>query len=424
MIDKLLSMPMEFWNVLSEMAPFLLFGFGMAGVLSVLIRPETVERHLGGRGLWQVLKAAAVGVPLPLCSCGVIPVAASLRRHGASRGATTAFLISTPQDGVDSILVSFSLLGAPFAIFRPIVALISGLVGGSIVTLFHDKPEAGPNSAGNCTDECCSAERGGRLGKIFRYGFVTLPADIGRSLLIGLAIAALLTVIVPDDYFARYLGRGVVPILVMMALGVPVYVCATASIPVAAALVLKGGVSPGAALAFLMTGPATNAATIATLWKTMGHKTAVVYLLTVAGSALAAGLTMDYVFHVQGIKAAPGMHMLAGDWFTAFRYGCAVVLVAVLCWPMVFPLLRRRVRRAPAGEAARRLTLTIRGMTCHHCVATVRQALQACPGVTEVRMDLDGGAATVAGDRLDPEALCAAVRALGYQAIGQDHAAE
>ncbi|HET6427360.1 MAG TPA: SO_0444 family Cu/Zn efflux transporter [Phycisphaerae bacterium] len=420
MIERLADIPAAFWTVLSEMAPFLLFGFLIAGVLSVLIRPETIERHLGGRGLWQVLKAAAIGVPLPLCSCGVIPVAASLRRHGASRGATTAFLISTPQDGVDSIMVSFSLLGAPFAIFRPIVALISGLVGGAIVTLFHDKPqaetEAAPGNAGNCTDDCCNPERGGRVMRILRHGFVTLPADIGRSLLIGLLVAALLTAIIPKGYFATHLGRGLVPILVMMALGVPVYVCATASIPIAAALVIEGGISPGAALAFLMTGPATNAATIATIWRTMGHKTAVAYLLTVAISALAAGLTMDYVFHVQGIRAAPGLHMMEGGWFIAFRWVCAVVLLAVLCWPMVFPLLRRRVGHVPAGEKAAHLRLAVEGMTCHHCVGSVRQALQACAGVTEVHVDLDAGSAQVAGEGLDPDALCAAVHALGYSA--------
>ncbi|MHC4718432.1 MAG: SO_0444 family Cu/Zn efflux transporter [Planctomycetota bacterium] len=414
MIDVLLDIPIGFWNVLSEMAPFLLFGFLMAGVLSVLIRPEAVERHLGGRGLWQVLKAAAVGVPLPLCSCGVIPVAASLRRHGASRGATTAFLISTPQDGVDSILVSFGLLGAPFAIFRPIVALISGLIGGSIVTLFHDAPETESENATNCTDDCCTTERGGRLVRMLRYGFVTLPADIGRSLLVGLVVAALLTAVIPKDFFAPWLGSGITAILVMMMLGVPVYVCATASIPIAAALVLKGGISPGAALAFLMTGPATNAATIATIWKTMGHRTAVVYLLTVAASALAAGLTMDYVFQVQGIKAAPGMHMMEGPWFTAFRYVCAAALLAVLCWPMIVPLLRRGVRHA-AGEA-RHVTLRIDGMTCHHCAATVRQALQACSGVTDVHVNLGDGAARVAGEPLEEEALCAAVHALGYEA--------
>ena len=414
MIDKLIDIPFEFWEVLSQMAPFLLFGFLVAGVLSVLIKPESVERHLGGRGLWQVLKAAAVGVPLPLCSCGVIPVAASLRRHGASRGATTAFLISTPQDGVDSILVSFSLLGAPFAIFRPIVALISGVIGGSIVTLFHDVPQEETHERADCTDDCCNTERGGRLVRILRYGFVSLPADIGRSLLIGLIIAALLTAIIPVNYISDHLGRGVVAILVMMMLGVPVYVCATASIPIAAALVVQGGVSPGAALAFLMTGPATNAATIATIWKTMGHKTAVVYLLTVAATALAAGLAMDYLFQVQGIKAVPGMDMGRGGWMMWFRYACAVALLGVLFWPMLQSLISRLARPGRLREA-RPLTLHIDGMTCNHCAAGVRHALQACSGVTDVRVSLEEGTAHVTGADLDGDALCAAVHAVGYQ---------
>ncbi len=208
----------EFWMLLGEMAPWLLFGFLVAGVLSVFLRPETIERHLGGRGLGPSLKAAAFGVPLPLCSCGVIPVAASLRRHGASRGATAAFLLSTPQTGVDSILVTFSLLGPVFAVVRPVVAFLSGVIGGAAVDLLGDERDvpaapapdvAGPlalpaaASAGDpagqaCTDACCTAEPGEPWWRrVLTYGFVTLPEDLARPLLLGILVAGLIGFLVP-----------------------------------------------------------------------------------------------------------------------------------------------------------------------------------------------------------------------------------
>ena len=282
------SVPVAFWGVLSQMAPYLLFGFLAAGVLSVVISPRFVARHLGGRGVMSVLKASAFGVPLPLCSCSVIPVATSLRRHGAGKGATTAFLISAPQTGVDSILVTFSLLGGVFAVFRPIAALLSGLVGGVLVELVDR--DCDTCAAPSVQEDVPSDPRGlgRRVFHALRYGFLTLPEDIGKALLVGLVVAALISAAAAGDFFATALGGrvggGIVGMLVMMLLGVPVYVCATASVPIAAALIAKG-VSPGAALAFLMTGPATNAATIVTVWKVMGVRTGIAYLVTIMGTA-------------------------------------------------------------------------------------------------------------------------------------------
>ena len=281
---------LSLWDTMREMAPFLLFGFFVAGVLSVFIQPETVEHHLGGSGFKQVIKAALFGVPLPLCSCGVIPVGASLRRHGASAGATTSFLISTPQTGVDSIMVTLSLLGPVFAIFRPIVSFVSGVFGGTLVNVFGiDKDPPRPDDP-VCVGECCTGAPGqNRFIRAIRYGFITLPRDINKALIVGVVIAGLIAALVPDDYFSTVLGGGILSMLVMMLVGIPIYVCATASVPIAAALIMKG-VSPGAALVFLMTGPATNAATISTVWKTMGRRAAGLYLGTVAGASILAGL--------------------------------------------------------------------------------------------------------------------------------------
>ena len=184
----ILKIPGDFWEVVGEMSPYLLLGFGLAGVLFVLISPRVVERHLGGRGIWPVFKASLFGVPLPLCSCGVIPVSASLRRHGASKAATIAFLLSTPQTGVDSIAVTYGLLGPVFAIFRPIAALVTGFVGGGLVQILGEPNEtdtANESATDTCTEVCC-ADRSARgvLSRVLRYGLVTLPRDIGAALLL------------------------------------------------------------------------------------------------------------------------------------------------------------------------------------------------------------------------------------------------
>ncbi len=305
MVEQLTNVGWQFWVVLGEMAPYLLFGFFVAGVLSVFISPELVERHLGGGGLWPVLKAAAFGVPLPLCSCGVIPVATSMRKHGASRAATTAFLISTPQTGVDSILATFSLLGPVFAIYRPLTALLSGILGGGVVAAFEKKasPASGYEEC-KCTDACCAGKaRKSRTARAISYGFVTLPTDIARPLLLGLVLAAILSVLVPSDYFSQLVPPGVGQILLLMLVGVPIYICATASIPIAAGLILAG-VSPGAAFALLMTGPATNAATLATIWKIMGKRTCLIYLGTMLAVALLGGLLLDHIITIDQVKLA------------------------------------------------------------------------------------------------------------------------
>lgn len=418
--ERLWALPGDFWLVLGEMAPYLLFGFLAAGVLSVVIKPETVERHLGGRGLWPVVKAALFGVPLPLCSCGVIPVSASLRRHGATRGAVTAFLISTPQTGVDSILATYALMGGLFAIFRPLFALLSGVLGGAVVAAVTEDrgtlPGATPQDKPLCTDSCCQGPRRNRLVQALAYGFGDLPMDIGKSLLIGLLVAAAISAVLPPQSIAAALGvipeayRGVLTIAVMMLAGIPVYVCATASIPVAAVLILEQGVSPGAAFAFLMTGPATNAATIATVWNVMGRRTALVYLLTMAGAALAGGLILDYLLHATGTQVEPpGAAMMPG-WVTTLS---AVTLLGLLAVALVRAAKGRRTK-APAGEAAKATRLRVTGMTCTHCQAAVTRALSECPGVSGVQVDLGSGVATVTGSA-GFETLAGVVRELGYE---------
>jgi len=332
MTEFLTSLVKDFWFTVADMSPFLLFGFFVAGLLSVLVTRTFVETHLGGSGLWPLIKASLFGIPLPLCSCGVIPVAMSLHNHGASKGSAISFLISTPQTGVDSLFVTFSLLGPVFAIFRPIAAFFNGILGGGFTNILSRLSGVGTVIQNKCQEECCIGEpKRNRIKRGFKYGFYTLPRDIGKSMLLGLVIAALISVVVPDDYFAGKLGHSLVSMLVMVLVGVPVYVCATASVPIAAALIIKG-ISPGAALVFLMTGPATNAASFITIWKGLGKITAFTYLTSVIGCALASGLFLDYIISGAELEviAKPGM-MLPGY----IKNISAVVLLGILSFAVI-----------------------------------------------------------------------------------------
>jgi uncharacterized membrane protein YraQ (UPF0718 family)/copper chaperone CopZ len=407
----------NFWMVLSMMAPYLLLGFFMAGLLSVLVSAELVERHLGGRGVWPVIKAALLGMPIPLCSCAVIPVSASLRRHGASKGSTVSFLISTPETGVDGIAATWGVMGGVFAAFRVVVALVSGVIGGLAVE-FLDRPDAAKNETAGapaCTNSCCAGGEGvrhGKLRRIFEYGFVDLPQDIGKSLLLGLMIAAIITTFVPEHYLhGTLLGHGILSMLTAALLAGPIYVCATASVPMAAAMIVAG-FSPGAALVFLMVGPATNATTIAMVWKVMGRRTALIYLLSVLGCAIAAGLTMDYLYQAMNLTlpAMSGHHDHEG--MNVPQSVAAAALLAIIG----NALWRRGKAKAatPAEILMKTETLTITGMTCNHCVSTIRRSLLEIPGVQAVEVDLAGGRAVVSGENLDPARLRQVVQSLGY----------
>ena len=335
------------WDILGQMSPYLLFGFLVAGVLHLLIPTAWVERHLGGEGVLASLKASAIGVPLPLCSCSVIPVAASLRKQGAGRGPTIAFLISTPQTGVDSIAVTYSMLGGVYAIYRPLVALISGLIGGAVTAQVtrseSDESPEEKNESASAEESACAVEDqsstdplgwGARLVEMIRYAFITLPADIALALLVGVLISAAITELAPAEFFAPILGGGLLSMVVMALVGIPMYVCATASVPIAAALVARG-VSPGAALVFLMTGPATNAATLATIRSSLGTRTAVAYLLTVFTCAIVGGLSLDAFFANTDFAFTPmdDMSMWPPIWNHIFAIALLAVLLAAWMGP-------------------------------------------------------------------------------------------
>ncbi|MCX8082012.1 MAG: SO_0444 family Cu/Zn efflux transporter [bacterium] len=293
----------EIIGLLNEMSPYLLFGFLIAGILKVLIPTERIYYHLSPSNFLSILKATLLGIPLPLCSCGVIPVATHIKKEGASDGATVSFLISTPTTGVDSILATYSLLGWIFAIIRPVCALFSGLFAGILVNRYEDRKKL-PKEKDNYT--CIFCENEGlhthsfyeKIKSAFRYGFFELVEDTGKWILIGIIIGGIISTFVPEDIVSKYLGRQLYSYPLMLLIGVPLYVCATGSIPIAASLITKG-MSPGAGLIFLFTGPATNSATLMFVVGKLGKRNFLIYLFSIILWAVIFGLIIDHLWVFQ-----------------------------------------------------------------------------------------------------------------------------
>ena len=325
-MNLILNILKEIARVAVEMAPYLLFGFLMAGILSVLISKEYVRRHLGKRGLFGSLKAALIGVPMPICSCGVIPLAASLRKHGASRGATASFLASTPQTGVDSLLITYALLGWVFALFRAVVAFLSGIICGVAVELVSSADES--ENIEPCEEACCTpANQDSKLIRMLKYGFISLPRSISKAVVLGIIISGLISGLVPENFFADYLGDSPWSMVIMLIIGIPLYVCSSASVPIALAFI-KAGISPGAALVFLIRGPATNAATLTTLWQIIGKKQLALFLITLAVCALLAGVAMNWISPQIGMMQQ--VHHHADAQFQPLELFWAALLALVL----------------------------------------------------------------------------------------------
>lgn len=297
----------ESWKLLVEAAPFVLFGFLAAGFLKALIPEDFVARHLGRSTSGSVIKASLLGIPLPLCSCGVIPAAIGLRKQGASKGASAAFLISTPESGVDSIAITWALLDPIMTIARPVAALITATITGLLINLLPEEGASIPTyveaeKGGSCQDSCCKGHQhshdtsmGHKLRSGMRFAFGELLGDIGKWLLIGILISGVISYLLPASYFQEHLQGEFSSLVVMLVVGIPLYICASASTPIAAAMILKG-LSPGAALVFLLAGPATNAATITVISKFWGKKVTVIYLATIACSSLLIGWLLNRLY--------------------------------------------------------------------------------------------------------------------------------
>ena len=411
MIDALSRFPIELWQILLELSPSLLLGLFIAGLVHVYVPAAAIHKRLSRPDLGSVVRASLLGVPLPLCSCGVIPTALGLRKAGASPGATTSFMISTPQTGVDSVLVSAAFLGWPFALFKLGAAFITGVLGGVLVNGMT--PPAEEPVAGGRTDLNDPGKDHGVLGAV-RYAVLDLLAAIDLWLIAGVLVAALVTTLVPADFFVHQSwSQGLGGMLVVLAISLPLYVCTTASVPIAASLI-AAGMPAGSALVFLMAGPATNVATIGAVYRTLGLAVLGLYLGTVVVMSLGFGLVFDQV-----LVAAPalgGPHAHGGGWLSVAAALVLLALLAQLGWRRW--RARRASRALQAAANGHSLVLQVQGMSCQHCVGSVKRALEAVDTVTEATPDLASGRVRITGGGFAVPALVRAIEEAGFTVNG------
>ena len=369
-MNDILLLTENFLALFIESAPWLLLGLAVAAVMHELVPVSLLQRHMGSNSVSAISKAAVIGAPLPLCSCGVIPAAVGLRRSGASKPATVSFLVSTPETGVDSVSVSYALLGPLFAIVRPVAAIISALYAGIMVKLFvqEDKTiaanrqaetaaantscsstDAAPATSSCCStppepapaqveESCCSSKatvkkssEPGKITAMWRFATGQLLEDIAVWLLIGLALAAAIQTWVPTDFLTQW-GDGLVAMIVMAFIGIPMYICATASTPIAVGF-LAAGLSPGAVLVFLLAGPATNVSTMGMILKELGRRSPGLYIFSVTSAAIGLGYLLNWAvtaFNWQGLIVTAGDTALHGGTTEVVYALCAVVLGALI----------------------------------------------------------------------------------------------
>lgn len=425
----------EFIHLVNEMSPYLLLGFLFAGLLHAFVPRTLYSRYLSAANFRSVLLAALFGIPLPLCSCGVLPTAMSLRREGASQGATISFLTATPQTGVDSIMATYALMGLPFAIVRPIAALVTALFGGWLTNRYAAETTPTASEATTCEGEAstctcetsCGCDEGChtaheaqpqglwvRLVLALRYAFVDMMSDIGKWLIIGLIVAGLITILVPEGFMAQFSNNTFLSIGLVLLISIPMYICATGSIPIAAALMLKG-LSPGAALVLLMAGPACNVASILVVNKVMGCRATVLYLLSIILGSVIFALIIDYAFPREWFVATA---VACGDcchvdtpWI---QWASTIVLGLLLANAFVVRPLLRRMASQPQELPATARRFRITGMTCNHCRTSAEKALMSVKGVAHATVSLEDGIAIVEGTASEA-ALRSAIEALGFE---------
>ena len=396
-------------RVVCEMAPYLLLGFLIAGILHVFVPQGFYRKYLSKDNRFAVLWAALLGVPLPLCSCGVIPTAIGLRNEKASKGAVASFLIATPQTGIDSILATFSLMGLGFAIIRPVAALVTGVCGGLLVNRLAPEDDAAISSGTSC-----SVETGNKIWRVLKCAYFNMIQDIGGRLVIGLLVAALIQVAIPDEFFLNFGSQPLLQMLVILVVAVPMYICSTGSIPVAAALIMKG-LSPGAALVMLMAGPAVNLASILVVRKALGRRFTWIYLLVIVGFAILFGLLVNAigitVKPMTTVDACCATASLPG----AFKLICASLLTLLIIFALTMKLFERFTHKAADPDTA---VYTVEGMHCSHCEAAVCRSVEDIPGVESASASASRKTLTIKGPA-EEDAIKSAVEKAGYTFKGK-----
>jgi uncharacterized protein len=401
-------------DLLIAMAPYLLFGFLFAGILKEFISAEKIAKHLGKSSVGSVVKAALFGIPLPLCSCGVIPPTMALRKAGASRGAVLSFLIATPTSGVDSIAATYSLLGPFFAVYRVVASFFAGIFSGIVANVLDKEENKGPDSGDLENEKHVTKTLFSRLESIFHYAFIELLTEIGKWLVIGIFVGGLITYLIPESFFTNSLFYGWKAILLMLVVSVPLYVCATGSIPIAAALLMKG-INPGAAFVFLLAGPATNAVTMTVITKYLGKKTALIYITTLVMSSLAFGLFLDLVWDSWGLSPITHFHghSMVPYWL---ELASATVLAGLLFYLFIknsFLFNKKEFVQKDKNNVVS--NFNVPDMTCNNCVQHVEKALLGVDGVENVTIDLGTKKVNIEhADKATKQKLIDAINNSGY----------
>ena len=360
----LIELVNNIWLVYLDTAFWLLVGLLAAGFIKSYISEDTMHRWVGGSGFGSVSRAALFGAPLPLCSCGVLPAAIGLRRAGASKEATVSFLISTPETSIDSVAVTYALMGPLMAVYRPVAALVSAMVTGMMTAfvnnearehaprVVHDvekdscchtgtegnsKQASGCCSANHCSTDKAEEPEQNRVSSSLKYAGAELLDDISAWMAIGIVIAGVMLTFVPPDWLAQW-GQGLTAMLVMLVVGIPMYICAVASTPVAAGLILVG-VSPGAALVFLLVGPATNIAGLILISKELGVRVTAVYLTGIAVISVSMGLLLEYLLQTTGFTVDVRLGEASMMLPMALSWGAALLLLVLAIKPVRRTLL-------------------------------------------------------------------------------------
>ncbi|MBE6303146.1 MAG: heavy metal-associated domain-containing protein [Bacteroidales bacterium] len=417
----------EIFHLINSMAPYLLLGFMLAGIMHAFIPNRLYCRYLGGKSFRSVFNAALLGIPLPLCSCGVIPTAMSLRKEGASKGATLSFLIATPQTGVDSIIATYSLMGLPFALIRPFAAFVTALLGGTLMNKLDEGQEE-LNKVSTRTTAKMVQTFSQKVRSAIYYAFVEMMQDIGKWLLIGLIVAGLITVFVPDSFFAIFSDKPLLSMLLVLIFAIPMYLCATGSIPIAVALMLKG-LSPGTALVLLMAGPAVNFASILVISKVMGKKALILYLISIILGAITFGLGIDYLLPREWFTTQlEQMHSCHGEVFSYFNFCCFILLMVILTNAFVRKYLAKdrlcsnncTCSTHSDSQENVKLYLKIKGMHCNHCKNNAEKAILSVSGVRDVHIDLNSEVTIIYGNP-NKNNITSSLKSLGFDVVWESN---
>jgi len=404
------------FSIFNEMSFYLLLGFLFAGILHVLVPQQIFSKYLSKNNWLSVLYATLFGIPLPLCSCGVIPTAMALYKEGSSKGAVISFLIATPQTGIDSIIATYSLLGLPFAIIRPVAAFFTSIFAGLTTNVFTSTNNTIKILDNNRKNATLSFKE--KIKKVFSYGYVEMMEDIGKMLLFGLVVAGLIAYFVPDNFFTLFKGNTILTMILILIVAVPMYVCATGSIPIAVALMMKG-MSPGTALVLLMAGPAANIASMMVIGKVLGKKTFIIYLITLVIGAIGFGLFVDNFLPASWFDVSSFVmsHKHSGG-FYYFKIVCSVVLFVLLANSILFRKKREEVEIMEKNINEKSTAFKIDGMSCNHCKNNVTKVISNLKNVKSVTVNLTDGIAYVEGNPTDEE-VKKTVEAIGFEFKGR-----